>query len=197
MTSGWVSGCVSSGRNGPTLPDYLKPGLEVVFVGINPGDYSASVGKYYASPRNRFWGALNRSGLVDAGRELGPGDEAWLFDHGIGVTDVVKRASTNASSLRAADFQQWAPVARENLLAAAPLVICFNGLTAYRKFLRYAEDLVRAVTLGAQPEKLGESYVFVAPNPSLRNCKYSLDDIVRSYRGLAKLCGRAKLEQDG
>ena len=49
MTSGWVSGCVSSGRNEPTLPDYLKPGLEVVFVGINPGDYSASVGKYYAS----------------------------------------------------------------------------------------------------------------------------------------------------
>ena len=99
--------------------------------------------------------------------------------------------------MRAADFQQWAPVARENLLAATPLVICFNGLTAYRKFLRYAEDLVRAVTLGEQPEKLGESYVFVAPNPSPRNCKYSLDDIVRSYRGLAKLCGRAKLEQDG
>ena len=107
MTSDWASRYVLSGRNEPTLPDYLKPGLEVVFVGINPGECSASVGKYYAHPNNRFWRALNRSGLVDAGRELGAGDEAWLFDHGIGFTDVVKRASKSVSSLRAADYRQW------------------------------------------------------------------------------------------
>ena len=97
----------------PTLPDYLRPGLDVVFVGINPGAYSARVGKYFATPQNRFWPALNRSGIVDAGRDLRPGDEAWLADLGLGFTDVVKRASSSASSLRAADFRKWAPVARD------------------------------------------------------------------------------------
>ena len=110
----------------PTLPDYLRPGLDLVFVGINPGAYSASVGKYFATPQNRFWSALNRSGLTD-GRELGPGDEAWLFEHrAIGFTDVVKRSSNSASSLRAADFRTWAPLTQKKLLAASPLVGLFQ-----------------------------------------------------------------------
>ena len=182
----------------PTLPDYLRPGLDLVFVGINPGAYSASVGKYFATPQNRFWGALNRSGLI-GGRECGPGDEAWLFEHrAIGFTDVVKLASNSASSLRAADFRAWAPLTRDKLLAASPLVVCFNGITGYKWFLQYAEGRKRDdVALGEQPDRLGDSRVFVAPNPSPANASYSLDDIAGWYRRLDELIANAKAERDG
>ncbi|MCH8200246.1 MAG: mismatch-specific DNA-glycosylase [Chloroflexi bacterium] len=171
----------------PTLPDYLRPGLDIVFVGINPGAYSASVGKYFATPQNRFWPALNRSGIVGAGRDLGPGDEAWLNERGLGFTDVVKRASNSSSSLRAADYRRWAPVARDKLVEAAPLVVCFNGITGFKSFMRYAEGAKVEVKLGQQPGLLGTSRVFVAPNPSPANAVYSLDAIAGWYRRLGEL----------
>ena len=171
----------------PTLPDYLRPGLDIVFVGINPGAYSASVGNYFATPQNRFWPALNRSGIVGAGRDLGPGDEAWLNDRGLGFTDVVKRASNSASSLRAADFRKWAPVAKAKLAEAAPLVVCFNGVTGFKWFMQYAEGVKVEVELGQQPGLLGTSRVFVAPNPSPANAVYSLDAIADWYRRLGEL----------
>ena len=182
----------------PTLPDYLRSGLDLVFVGINPGAYSATVGKYFATPRNRFWSALNRSGLAGGrGRELGPGDEAWLFEHrAIGFTDVVKRASNSASSLRAVDFRAWAPVTREQLLTASPLVICFNGISGYKWFLQYAEGRRQEVALGEQQNRLGESRVFVAPNPSPANASYSLSDIAGWYSRLAELLARVKAQRD-
>ena len=180
----------------PTLPDYLRPGLDIVFVGINPGAYSAKVGRYFATPQNRFWPALSRSGIVDAGRELGPGDEAWLNDAGIGFTDVVKRASNSASSLRAADFREWAPIARGKLIEAAPLVVCFNGLTGFKWFRQYAESAPGQaggkVSLGRQPQPLGTSVVFVAPNPSPANAVYSLDAIAGWYRRLGELRDEVK-----
>ena len=176
----------------PTLPDYLRPGLDVVFVGINPGAYSAKVGKYFATPANRFWRALSRSGLVESERELGPGDETWLGDAGIGFTDVVKRASSSASDLRAADYREWAPRTRQKLIDAAPAIVCFNGLTGYRAFLRYAEgeyaegERVRPA-LGEQPALLGSSSVFVTPSSSPANAAFSLEVIADWYRKLGVL----------
>jgi TDG/mug DNA glycosylase family protein len=172
---------------GETLPDYLRPGLDVVFVGINPGAYSAQIGKYFATPRNRFWPAFNQSGLVSAGRDLGPGDEAWLNDVGIGFTDVVKRPSSSASDLRAADFREWAPVTKQHLIDAAPLVICFNGLTGYQWYMRYAEQQKVKPKLGEQSEGIGTSRVFVAPNPSPANAAFSLEVIAGWYTQLAAL----------
>jgi TDG/mug DNA glycosylase family protein len=172
---------------GETLPDYLRPGLDVVFVGINPGAYSAQIGKYFATPRNRFWPAFNQSGLVPAGRNLCPGDESWLNDVGIGFTDLVKRPSSSASDLRAADFREWAPVTRQNLIDAAPLVICFNGLTGYRWYKRYAEQQKVKPELGEQSEGIGTSRVFVAPNPSPANAAFSLEVIAGWYQRLAAL----------
>lgn len=171
----------------PTLPDYVRPGLDVIFVGINPGAFSASVGKYFATPQNRFWGALSRSGLIPGGKTLGPGDETWLIEEGIGFTDVVKRASNSASSLRAGDFRTWAPKAKALLEANAPLVICFNGLTGYRWFRQYADGVKVKPELGPQPDPIGASRVFVAPNPSPANAAYSLDVIAGWYAELAAL----------
>lgn len=85
-----------------TLPDYLAPGLDIVFVGLNPGLQSVEAGHYFASPRNRFWTAVNRSGLLT--QDLDATRDAELMDQGIGLTDVVKRPTRGASELRAAVF---------------------------------------------------------------------------------------------
>ena len=80
--------------------------------------------------------------------------------------------------------------------SAAPLVVCFNGITGYKWFLQYAEgDKRKEVALGEQPERIGESRVFVAPNPSPANASYSLDDITSWYRLLAALVARVKEER--
>ena len=170
-----------------TLPDHLRPGLDIVFVGINPGRYSAEVGKYFATPTNRFWRALTNSEIVPTDRELMPGDEAWLNDAGIGFTDVVKRASSSASDLRAADFNKWAPLTLTKLIDNAPLVVCFNGLTGFTWFAKYALDKKVKPLLGEQPERINGSRVFVAPNPSPANASFSLDVITDWYRKLGAL----------
>lgn len=175
-----------------TLPDYLRPGLDIVFVGINPGAYSASVGMYFATPANRFWRALKASGIVEIDRDLVPGDERWLNDAGIGFTDVVKRASSSASDLRAADYRQWAPLTKRKLEETAPLVVCFNGLTGYQSYARYAADRRLKPELGEQSERIGASRVFVAPNPSPANAAFSLDVIAGWYRELGRLRDRLK-----
>ena len=175
-----------------TLPDYLRPNLDIVFVGINPGAYSAQVGHYFATPQNRFWTALNRSGLIDAGRDLGPEDDARMSGYGIGFTDVVKRASNSASSLRTEDYRRWAPVLREKLLRHEPQVVCFNGVTGYRNYLLHAEGTRLAPQLGPQERSIGKSHVFVVPNPSPANAAFSLDTLADWYRRLGEYRDRLR-----
>lgn len=169
----------------PTLPDYLKEGLDIVFVGLNPSIYSARVGHYFANPRNRFWSALNRSGLV--GRELSPEQDASILEYGIGFTDVVKRPTSQASGLNAADFRRWCPVLKEKLLKYQPGIVCFHGLTGYKAYLKYGEGSNDKPKLGLQDLNIGQSRVFVVPNPSPANAQYSIDDLVSWYQRLGKL----------
>ena len=176
-----------------TLPDYLRHGLDIVLVGLNPSTRSVQDGHYFANPRNRFWRAVSASGLV--GREVGPADDAALLDMGIGFTDVVKRATPQASGLTAADYRRDAPGLREKLLKYQPAIACFHGATGYRAYLRYAENTRHAgeIELGVQPHAIGESVVFVLPNPSPANARYSLDDLASWYREL----GRLRMELKG
>ena len=138
-----------------TLPDYLAPGLDIAFVGINPGAYSAEVGHYFATPANRFWPAINRSGLFP--EPLTAEDDHRVLEFGVGLTDVVKRPSSSASKLRAADYRLWAPVLRENLERFAPSIVCFHGVTAYRGYLKYAEGVDCRPELGLQDRPIGAS----------------------------------------
>ena len=169
----------------PTLPDYLREGLDIVFVGLNPSEISVQAGHYFANPRNRFWVALNRSGLV--ARQMKPEDDADLIHHGIGLTDVVKRPTRQGSGLRAADFQQWAPVLKEKLLRNSPDIVCFHGVTAYGSYLKHAEGITEKPRLGRQSRTIGKSKVFVVPNPSPANAQYSLEHLVDWYRRLGEL----------
>jgi TDG/mug DNA glycosylase family protein len=170
-----------------TLPDHLRGGLDIAFVGINPGAYSATVGRYFATPSNRFWRAFSLSGIVDIDRDLVPGDEEWLNDAGVGFTDVVKRASASASNLKATDYRYWAPLTLRKLEEHAPLIVCFNGLTGYQAFARHSLGLRLKPTLGEQVERIGTSRVFVTPNPSAANAVFSLDVIAGWYQKLGQL----------
>lgn len=168
-----------------TLPDYLESGLDMVFVGLNPSSYSVRVGHYFANPRNRFWAALNLSGLV--GIELTPEQDGQLLHYGIGFTDVVKRPTPQAKGLTAADYRHWAPVLRDKLLHYQPRIACFQGLTGYKAYLRYGEGAAERAELGLQERTIGRSRVFVIPNPSPANARYSLADLAAWYRRLAAL----------
>ena len=170
-----------------TLPDLLAPGLSLVFVGLNPSEYSAREGHYFANPRNRFWTALNRSALLPPalGRECAPTDDAALLEYGIGFTDVVKRPTPQGSGLKAADYRRWAPLLREKLLQCRPRLVCFHGLMAYKAYLQYAEGEKAAPELGPQSRPIGESAVFVVPNPSPANARHSVEAITQWYNQVA------------
>ena len=173
-----------------TLPDYLRDGLDIALVGLNPSEYSVREGRYFANPRNRFWAALNRSGLVN--HPVSMEQDHTLVDHGIGFTDVVKRPTSQASGLKARDYRRWAPVLKEKLERYQPLIACFHGLVAYSIYLQYAEGVRARPKLGLQDRRIGDSQVFVVPNPSPANAQYSLDTLVDWYGKLKDLRDKLK-----
>jgi TDG/mug DNA glycosylase family protein len=175
-----------------TLADLLRPNLDLVFVGINPGLYSVERGRYFARPTNRFWPAFSRSRLSAAARRglgrsvLGPEDDDALLRFGIGFTDVVKRPSRNAAELSEIDFQLWAPRLLARLRRYRPGLVCFHGVTGYRAFVRNVLRLDQeSWPLGAQPLHIGTARVFLAPNPSPANAHFTPADQVYWYDALA------------
>lgn len=148
----------------PTLPDYLAPGLDIIFVGLNPGDYSARVGHYFARRQNGFWDALYRSGLVR--ERLTPADDAHLLDYGYGLTDIVKRATPNVSAVAPEEFVRGGRALRAKVEPLAPCVVCFVGLVGYR----LAFDV--HAHMGEQVATWGRSHLFIVPSTSPLNAYY-------------------------
>ncbi len=171
-----------------TLPDYLRPGLDIVSIGINPSLPSVERGFYFANPRNRFWRALNASRLVDIPLDPGMASQQQMMNEfGIGFTDLVKRPSANAKELKAADYREWAPVLRGKLLEYQPRIAWFQGKLAYAHYLRYAENLKPDIGWGHQPRDISGMLCFVTPNPSPANAAYSLDALIAWYDRLAAI----------
>lgn len=175
-----------------TLPDYVAPDLELVFVGINPGLYSARAGHYFARRTNRFWPGFSRSRLSATVRdglgkeELAAEDDAILLSFGIGFTDVVKRATGNAAELHPDDYRLGAPQLLDKLRRFQPLVACFHGVTAYGAFARYAlGDEGRRWVLGVQDHMVGQTRLYVVPSPSPANAHFTLPDQIAWYDRLA------------
>jgi TDG/mug DNA glycosylase family protein len=115
-----------------------------------------------------------------------PEHDSELPRFGIGLTDVVKRPSSNAAELTRGDFAKWVPVLLEKLHRYAPRVACFHGLTAYRPFSKatFKASTIPAV-LGPQPESIGDTRLFVVPNPSPANAHFTLADQTSWYDRLA------------
>jgi TDG/mug DNA glycosylase family protein len=176
-----------------TLPDLLAENLAVVFIGINPSRYSVEKGHYFARPGNRFWPGFSRSRLSLGVRQalglaaLGPEHDALLPRHGIGFTDVVKRATPRATDLAPSELAAAAPALFAKLERYGPRVACFHGVTGYRPFREAVlGGRAKALGLGAQPERIGATRLFVVPNPSGGNAHFSLADQAAWYDRLAE-----------
>lgn len=141
-----------------TLPDYLRRGMKLVLVGCNPGERSARVGHYYAGRGNQFWPLLYESGVVP--EPLEHKDDRRLIEFGIGLTDLVKRATTGIEELDRQDFAEGRILLAQKLEEFAPRVIAFNGKLVYEKFAQ------RPCKLGLQSDKLYGAQVFVLPSTS-------------------------------
>jgi len=171
-----------------TLKDYLNFDLEILSIGLNPSTISVEKGYYFANPRNRFWKALNASGLLT--ETLVPSIQAQeeLFTkYKIGFTDVVKRHSSMGKDLVANDYKQYAPQLERVILKYQPKICWFHGKVAANKFFQYSSLKKRKIIWGKQNFKVGESILFVTPNPSPANAAYSLDEITEWYKKLNTL----------
>jgi len=171
-----------------TLPDYLGPGLDIVSIGINPSIHSVDRGFNFARPGNRFWPALNASGLVPERLEPSRASVERLFRvHRIGFTDLVKRATVRADELTAADYARGVRLLQRKLRRLRPQIAWFQGTSAYRTFLEHLGTPRAKISPGLQPERIGAIHVFVTPNPSGANPAANPKALVPLYRELARL----------
>lgn len=168
------------------MPDLLCRDMRILSIGLNPSIRSVEAGFYFANPRNRFWTAFNRAQIVPEVLTPGPAAQDRLLEHyRIGFTDVVKRATRGSRELKAADFREWAPVLEAKLLAYQPRVAWFHGKHAYRNYLRCTGADRDVSEWGRQPLNIGQSAVFVTPNPSPANAAFAMETLVEFYRELA------------
>jgi double-stranded uracil-DNA glycosylase len=160
-----------------TLPDVVEPGLRVLFCGINPGLYTAWAGHHFARPGNRFWPALHRSGFT--ARQLHPSEQAELLSLGLGITNVVERATATAAELTrdelvvggqrlTADVEQWQPA-----------WLAILGVTAYRS--AFAQ---KSATVGRQERRMGATRIWVLPNPSGLNAHWTPATLAEAFAEL-------------
>ncbi len=160
------------------LPDYLAPGLKLLFVGINPGLMSAAAGHYYANPRNPFWRLLYEAGLTP--EPLTPAQDFRMPKFGYGLTDIVKRASRGAGDLRWKEFQGG----RDRLISLIekfkPRAVCFNSKTAFEGF--FGKSVCK--NFGPQPVALGGAPVFVLPSTSPANASVPLRIKLEYFKAL-------------
>lgn len=162
---------------GARMPDVIAPGLQVLFCGINPSVYSAVVGHHFARPGNRFWPALYASGFTP--RLLSPSEDRELLSLGYGITNVVEPASVSADSLTAEQYAQGARRLEARVRRYRPRFLAVLGIGAWRTaFVR------PRAALGAQPELLGGTRVWVLPNPSGLNAHYVPEALARLFRAL-------------
>jgi mismatch-specific thymine-DNA glycosylase len=159
-----------------TLPDYLPAHPDILFVGINPGSYSARQGHYYARGTNRFWWALHASGLVPI--PLSAEEDGRVVEFGLALTDLVKRPSNSSAEVRSDEFAAGRPLLAEKIRRVQPLIVCFNGLTGYQQFFR------EPTQPGRQVRRLHGAWVFVLPSTSARNAAYSRTAVLVHFRDL-------------
>jgi len=162
-----------------TLPDLLRDGLDLVFIGINPSLYSVARGHYFARKTNRFWPSFSRSTLSElVRRDLGldrlePEHDAILLNYGIGFTDVVKRPTARADELSSDEFAAAALDLVAKIETFQPRIACFHGMMGYRPFVRVHAPRLPKPELGEQPLRIGGTRLFVIPNPSPANAHAS------------------------
>jgi TDG/mug DNA glycosylase family protein len=162
---------------GRTVAPVLAPGLRVLFCGINPGLYTAWAGHHFARPGNRFWPALYASGFTP--RVFAPAEQVELLALGLGVTNIVGRATATAAELTRDELRAGGRLLVETVEQYSPEYLAVLGVTAYRA----AFDEPKAA-LGPQQRQLGPAKVWVLPNPSGLNAHHTPVDLARLFAEL-------------
>jgi TDG/mug DNA glycosylase family protein len=170
------------------VPDLLGERTRLLFVGINPGLWTAAVQAHFAKRGNRFYPALYRAGitdrLIDASAGYPPEDLQHLKDRGLGITNVVPIATARADELTPDQLIAGGRALVRRVRRISPTVVAVLGLTAYRT----AFGRPRAVA-GRQDETLGGVELWVAPNPSGLNAHAQVADLAVAYREIAVAAG--------
>ncbi len=162
---------------GRTVPDVIRPGLRVLFCGINPGLYTAAIGHHFGRPGNRFWKALWLGGFT--ARLLTPYEERELLPQGYGITNLVARATAAASELTADELVRGRQALEAKVSEFRPSWVAVLGLGAYRTAFACPQAGV-----GAQTERAGESRLWVLPNPSGLNGHYQVEALGELFAAL-------------
>ena len=159
---------------GRTIADVIAPGLDVLFCGINPGLYSGATGHHFARPGNRFWRALHLAGFTD--RVLSPDEQQLLLRAGLGITNLVDRATATANELTKDELLAGARALRLRVERFRPRVVAVLGVSAYRTGFGHPD-----ASVGPQPEGIGTARAWVLPNPSGLNANYQLPALVEAF----------------
>lgn len=173
-----------------TVPDLLGPGLRLLFVGINPGLWTAATQTHFARPGNRFYPAMLRAGIIT--RPINPSsgmtddDRDRLVRRGVGITNLVARATARADELTGEELRDGAAHLLKLVEDTSPRVVAIAGVTAYRA----AFKLPRAQA-GRQPTGLGGAALWVVPNPSGLNAHETIDSLAHAYAEAARAAGLA------
>jgi len=169
---------------GALVDDLLDARTRLLFVGINPGLWTAAVNAHFARGGNRFWPALHRAGilprLIDARAGMSAEDAELVLGSGIGITNIVPRASARADELSRAELIAGGERLLNLVSTVRPRVVAILGLTAYREAFGR-----RGASAGVQDAMLAESQLWVLPNPSGLNAHETVDTLADAYRAAA------------
>lgn len=160
-----------------TVPDVVAPQLRILFCGINPGLYTAAVGHHFARPGNRFWLALYDAGLTP--RLLAPDEEQELLAWGMGITNIVPRATATAAEVTPTELAAGGESLVAKIRLYRPRALAVLGISAYRTAFHHP-----TATLGRQDLTIGDTGLWALPNPSGLNAHYRLKDLAAWYQRL-------------
>lgn len=179
------------------LKDRIRPGVRVLFVGINPGVRSALTGHHFAGFSNRFWKLLYESGLLP--EPITSADDARLPEFGFGITNLVARPSPGINDLNPREYVEGWKALDRKIRRYKPQVVALVGVTLYRAILplvareanarpggRAARAGVESV-VGMQPFTVHGARVFVLPNPSGRNANFTYAEMLAAFRVLRRV----------
>ncbi|MFD8214085.1 G/U mismatch-specific DNA glycosylase [Streptomyces sp. NPDC059697] len=156
------------------VPDVVGDGLKVLFCGINPGLMTAATGHHFARPGNRFWPVLHLSGFTP--RLMKPSEQGELPSHGLGITNVVARATARADELSAQEYREGGRLLSAKVERLRPGWLAVVGVTAYRAAF---ED--RKAVIGPQGRTIGDTRVWVLPNPSGLNAHWTAATMAEEF----------------
>ena len=161
----------------------VADGLDVLFCGINPGLMTAATGHHFARPGNRFWPVLHRSGFTP--RLLKPSEQGELLSYGLGITNVVARATARADELSAEEYREGGRQLALKVDRLKPRWLAVVGVTAYRVAF---DD--RKAQVGPQERVIGDTRVWVLPNPSGLNAHWTAQTMAEEF-------GRLRVAAEG